>query len=146
VKIEMLGTGCAKYRTLFAKRLFPVILLLMPVAAAHAELTSTSDIAITQALASGKPTVIDLGARTCNPCKQMAPILESLAGEYRGRANVLFVDVYDDSAAASRFKVRMIPTQIFFNQQGKEVKRHTGYMGKAELVKELQSAGLPRGK
>jgi thioredoxin 1 len=72
----------------------------------------------------------------------MAPILETLAGEYRGRANVLFVDVYEDSAAGSRFKVRMIPTQIFFNKQGKEVKRHIGAMDRAELVKELQSAGL----
>ena len=124
------------------KRLYPLILLLMSVVAAHAELPSTPASAITQALASGKPTVVDLGARTCNPCKQMAPILESLAGEYRGRANVLFVDVYEDSAAGSRFKVRMIPTQIFFNQQGKEVKRHIGFMGKAEIVKELQSAGL----
>lgn len=124
------------------RSLYSIILLLMSVVAAHAELPSTPAEVITQALASGKPTVIDLGARTCSPCKQMAPILESLAGEYRGRANVLFVDVYDDNAASSRFKVRMIPTQIFFNQQGKEVKRHIGFMGKAELVKELQAAGL----
>lgn len=124
------------------KLLLPLTLLIMSVVAAHAELPSTPAEVITQALASGKPTVVDLGARTCNPCKQMAPILETLAGEYRGRANVLFVDVYEDSAAGSRFKVRMIPTQIFFNQQGKEVKRHIGAMGRAELVKELQSAGL----
>ena len=124
------------------KRLYPLILLLMSVIAAHAELPSTPADVITQALASGKPTIVDLGARSCSPCKQMAPILESLAGEYRGRANVLFVDVYDDRDAGSRFKVRMIPTQIFFNQQGKEVKRHLGFMGKEEILKELQSAGL----
>jgi thioredoxin 1 len=52
------------------------------------------------------------------------------------------VDVYDDRDVGNRFKVRMIPTQIFFNQQGKEVKRHIGAMNKAELVKELQAAGL----
>ena len=109
---------------------------------AHAELPSATTATIRQALASGRPTVIDLGARTCIPCKKMAPILESLAGEYRNRANVLFVDVHEDRAAADTFKVRMIPTQIFFNSQGKEVKRHIGFLDRAGITKELKAAGL----
>jgi thioredoxin 1 len=36
----------------------------------------------------------------------------------------------------------MIPTQIFFNSQGKEIKRHIGFMDKADIVKELKAAGL----
>ncbi len=72
----------------------------------------------------------------------MAPILESLSGEYRNRASVLFIDVHEDQAAASRFKVQMIPTQIFFDAQGKEVKRHIGFMDKAAIVKELKAAGV----
>ncbi len=91
---------------------------------------------------SGKPTVIDLGARTCISCKKMAPILEGLANEYRGKASVLFIDVHEDEAAAKQFRVQMIPTQVFFNGQGKEVKRHIGSMEKADLVKELKAAGL----
>lgn len=108
----------------------------------RAELPSATATSVKQSLSSGKPTVIDLGARTCIPCKKMAPILESLSGEYRGRANVLFIDVHEDKAAAANFRVQMIPTQIFFNARGKEVKRHIGFMDKPEIVKELKAAGL----
>jgi len=72
----------------------------------------------------------------------MAPILESLATEYRGKANVLFIDVQQDSAAAEKYSVRMIPTQIFFDGKGKEIKRHIGFMDKAVILKELKTAGL----
>lgn len=109
---------------------------------AQAELPSATDTTIRKALASGRPTVIDLGARTCIPCKKMAPILESLASEYRGKASVLFVDVNEDSAAAARFRIQMIPTQVFFNAQGKEIKRHIGAMEKVEIVNGLKAAGL----
>jgi thioredoxin 1 len=110
--------------------------------AAQAELPSATDALVKQSLSSGKPTVIDLGARTCIPCKKMAPILESLSSEYRNKASVLFIDVHDNEAAASKFRIQMIPTQIFFNAQGKEVKRHVGFMEKAEIVAELKAAGL----
>ncbi len=116
--------------------------LLLAAATAHAEIPSATDAVVRKALSSGKPTVIDLGARTCIPCKKMAPILEALSGEYRNRASVLFIDVHEDQTAASKFRVRMIPTQIFFNTQGQEVKRHIGFMDKAAIVKELKAAGL----
>ena len=117
-------------------------LLLSVACLAHAELPSASALAINQALSSGTPTVIDLGARTCVPCKKMAPILEKLSSEYRGKAGVLFIDVHDDQDAAKRFRVQMIPTQIFFDAKGKEVSRHMGFMDKEALLKELKAAGL----
>lgn len=114
---------------------------LMLAGAAHAELPSAADGAVNQALLSGRPVVIDLGARTCIPCKKMAPILESLSAEYRGKASVLFIDVHENQAAAQRFRVQMIPTQVFFDGKGKEVKRHIGFMDKPEIVKELKALG-----
>jgi thioredoxin 1 len=72
----------------------------------------------------------------------MAPILESLSVEYRGKASVLFIDVHEDQAAAREFRIQMIPTQIFFNAQGKEVKRHIGFIDKLEILQELKAAGL----
>jgi thioredoxin 1 len=117
-------------------------LLLLSVSIAQAELLSATATTVKQALSSGKPTVIDLGARTCIPCKKMAPILESLSGEYRGKASILFIDVHENEAAAGKFRVQMIPTQIFFDAQGKEVKRHMGFMDKADIVKGLKNAGL----
>jgi len=119
-----------------------VAVILMIAGAACAELPSATDIVVKQALASGKPAVIDLGARHCIPCKKMAPILESLSSEYRGRASVLFIDVNEDQAAALKFRIQMIPTQLFFNAQGKEVKRHIGFIDKGTILKELKAAGL----
>ncbi|WP_136514372.1 thioredoxin family protein [Geomonas edaphica] len=117
-------------------------LLLASAALAHAELPAATDAAVANALRSGKPTVIDLGARTCIPCKKMAPILENLAAEYRGKASVLFIDVHENQAAADKFRVQMIPTQIFFDKNGKEIKRHIGSMEKTEMVRDLKAAGL----
>jgi thioredoxin 1 len=119
-----------------------VAILLLFTTIAQAELPGATATVVSQALSSGKPTVIDLGARTCIPCKKMAPILETLSGEYRGKANVLFIDVHEDQDAAKKFRVQMIPTQIFFNAQGKEIKRHIGFMDKSDILKELKVAGL----
>lgn len=123
-------------------RVLAVLFLLLTATVARAELPSASDAAVSQALASGKPAVIDLGARHCIPCKKMAPILESLAAEYRGKASVLFIDVHGNQSAAKRFRVQMIPTQIFFDARGKEVKRHVGFMDKDAIVRELNALGV----
>lgn len=123
-------------------KVFITAALLTFATTARAELPSASASTVNQVLTSGKPAVIDLGARSCIPCKKMAPILESLANEYRGKASVLFIDVREDKAAAEKFRVQMIPTQIFFNAQGKEVNRHIGFMDKADILKELKAAGL----
>jgi thioredoxin 1 len=107
-----------------------------------AELPSATPEAIQQALTSGQPTVIDIGARSCIPCKKMAPILESLANTYRGKASVLFVDLHEDEEAAKTLRVQMIPTQIFFDAQGQEVKRHIGFMDEQAILAELKTLGV----
>jgi thioredoxin 1 len=122
--------------------LLAAVLLISMVGFANAELTSATTAAVNQALSAGKPIVIDLGARSCIPCKKMAPILESLSAEYKGKAAVLFIDVREDQAAAQKFGVQMIPTQIFFDAKGKEVKRHMGFMDKSDILKGLKAAGL----
>ena len=85
----------------------------------------------------GMVTVVDLGARTCIPCKMMAPILVELEKDYRGRAAVLFIDVREDYDAAKRFGIRAIPTQIFYDKTGREVSRHEGFMDKKTLADTL---------
>lgn len=110
--------------------------------AISADLPSATGSAIQSALNSGKPSVVDFGARSCIPCKKMAPILESLRQELNGKANVLFNDVREDNTQATIYRIQMIPTQIFFNAKGKEVKRHMGFMDKTEILKELKSLGM----
>ena len=115
---------------------------LLSVSAMAAELPSSNDAVIKTSLASGKPTVADFGARTCVPCKKMAPILEELNRELKGKANVTFTDVWATPALAQDYRIQMIPTQIFFDAKGKEVKRHIGFIDKADILKELKNAGL----
>jgi thioredoxin 1 len=90
----------------------------------------------------GMVTMVDLGARKCIPCKMMAPILEKLEKEYAGRAAIVFIDVWEDKAPASRFGIRTIPTQIFFDREGKEVFRHVGFLSEEEIVRRLKNMGV----
>lgn len=90
----------------------------------------------------GMVTMIDLGADRCVPCKMMAPILEELKAEYRGRAAILFLDVWKDPEPARRYGIQAIPTQIFFDKNGAEVFRHVGFLGKEDIVGRLKSLGV----
>ncbi len=85
-------------------------------------------------------TMVDLGAKTCVPCKLMAPILEELKEEYQGRAEIIFIDVWDkvNKGKAKAFKIMAIPTQIFYDKQGNEVYRHLGFMDKKAIVAQLE--------
>lgn len=91
---------------------------------------------------AGMVTMVDLGADKCIPCKMMAPILKRVEEVYQGKAVVVFIDVWKDQAAAKRFGIRAIPTQVFFDKDGNEVFRHTGFMAEAEIVAQLKKMGV----
>jgi thioredoxin 1 len=88
------------------------------------------------------PRLVDLGRGTCIPCKMMAPILEDLKREYRGSAVVEVIDLREDNRAAADYAVRLIPTQIFFDSDGKEVWRHEGYLAKEAIVAKFAEMGV----
>jgi thioredoxin 1 len=108
-----------------------ISLLLLPVAEGRA--------AETIAPVPGMVTMVDLGARSCIPCKMMAPILEELEKEYQGKAAIIFIDVWQNEDEGKRFAVSMIPTQIFFDRSGKEVYRHTGFLEKQAIVDRIET-------
>ncbi|MGQ9859526.1 MAG: thioredoxin family protein [Thermodesulfobacteriota bacterium] len=90
----------------------------------------------------GLVTMVDLGARSCIPCKMMEPILEKLQREYRGRAAIVFIDISIHREAVKRFGIRAIPTQIFFDKEGKEVYRHLGFMSERHIAAQLRKMGV----
>ncbi len=92
--------------------------------------------------AKGIVTMVDLGAKSCIPCKMMAPILEKLEKKYDGKAVIHFYDVRENSEPAERFKIRAIPTQLFFDKEGKEVYRHLGFMSEADIIRQLDKMGV----
>ncbi len=92
----------------------------------------------------GLVTMVDLGAHECVPCKMMAPIIKELQQEYEGRASIVFIDVWQHREQARRFGIKGIPTQIFYDQNGKEMARHLGFMDKKAIVSVLTKLGVPK--
>ena len=92
----------------------------------------------------GKITMLDLGAKKCIPCKMMAPILAKLEKAYKGKADIVFIDVWENRQQAPRFKIRSIPTQIFFNEKGEEVYRHVGFLDEKSIVDQLTKMGVEK--
>lgn len=90
----------------------------------------------------GMVTMVDLGAGKCIPCKMMAPILEELDQEYKDRAAILFIDVWENPDAGRKFGIKLIPTQIFYDAEGNEVLRHEGFFDKESIVAQLQKLGV----
>ena len=90
----------------------------------------------------GMATMLDLGAKECLPCKMMVPVIEKAEKKYKGKAAIIFVDVWKDKATAERFGVRAIPAQIFFDKEGKEIYRHEGFMGEKEIDRIFKKMGV----
>ena len=90
----------------------------------------------------GMVTMIDLGAKKCIPCKMMAPILEKMEKVYKGKAVIAFIDVWEHQEPVNRFGIRAIPTQIFFDKNGKEVYRHEGFLAEKDIIEQLVKMGV----
>ena len=127
--------------TLFRK--LTVVLLLSGLAVLlyppwiHADVKSFKDLPV-----KGMVTMIDLGADKCIPCKMMAPIMAKMEKQYEGKAAIVFIDVWKHNEQARRFGIRAIPTQIFYNENGKEVYRHVGFMNEKAIVNQLKKMGV----
>lgn len=88
------------------------------------------------------PRLVDLGAGKCIPCKAMAPILEGLRTEYAGRMDVEFIDVWKDPDAGKAYGVKIIPTQIFYGADGRELARHQGFMDRDAILAQWKALGV----
>lgn len=92
----------------------------------------------------GMVTMVDIGAKKCIPCKMMAPIMEELEKEYAGKAAIIFIDVWEHREQGEKFGIRAIPTQIFYDKDGKEVYRHEGFLEKERIVAVLEKHGVKK--
>ncbi len=95
-----------------------------------------------KALKSRKPVLVDFGSNSCIPCRQMRPILQEIRKEHSGKTEVLVIDVYKYQNLAREHKIRIIPTLIFFDSNGKEVHRHQGFMSKKVILEQLKKMGV----
>jgi len=92
---------------------------------------------VDKARSSGKPSLVDFGSTGCRPCDMLAPILETLKEKYAGKVNVLFIHVGQEQILAARYGIQSIPMQFFYDKDGKEVFRHTGFWPQVEIEKKL---------
>jgi len=90
-----------------------------------------------EVLKSDVPTLVDFWAIWCGPCKQIAPTVEILAEEYKGRVKVAKMDVDHHQITPQQYGVRSIPTLLIF-KGGKVVSQLVGAMPRSKLEAELQ--------
>lgn len=88
------------------------------------------------------PRLVDLGAGKCVACKMMTPILDELKRNYDGKLEVVFIDVWENEQAGQQYEIRMIPTQIFFDAEGKELFRHEGFFAKEDILAKWKELGV----
>ena len=100
--------------------------------------------AVAQVASQGKalPRLVDLGAGKCIPCKLMKPILEDLKATCAETFKTEFVDVWENPDAGKQYGINMIPTQIFFGADGKELFRHEGYFSKDNILAKWRELGV----
>src|SRR5258707_2691785 len=90
-----------------------------------------------EVLKSDVPTLVDFWAVWCGPCKQIAPTVEALANEYKGRFKVAKMDVDNHKIMPQQYGVRSIPTLLIF-KGGKVVDPIVGAQSRRKLEAELQ--------
>lgn len=91
-----------------------------------------------EVIKSPKLVMVDFWASWCGPCKMVAPTVEELAKEYAGKAKFVKVNTDENSELATRYKIRGIPTLMFF-KNGQEIDRITGAVPKTQLKTKLDS-------
>jgi thioredoxin 1 len=111
-------------------------------AAGRAPAPAKTRVAGTASSAKGVPRLVDLGAGKCIPCKAMAPILDQLRSEYAGRLDVIFIDVWQRPEQARAYGINMIPTQIFYDADGRELARHEGFIDREQIVARWKALGV----
>ncbi|MFZ1289328.1 MAG: thioredoxin family protein [Melioribacteraceae bacterium] len=95
-----------------------------------------------------KVTFVELGSVNCIPCKQMQPVMKAIEEKFGDQVKVIFYDVWTEKGKpyASKYGIRLIPTQVFLDENGKEFHRHEGFYPESDIDKILQGKGLKANK
>ncbi len=102
------------------------------------QVNELTDANFQQAISSAdRPVLVDFWAEWCAPCKMMAPVIQQLAAEYKGKAYVAQLDVDNNRGTAMKYRVMSIPNFMVF-RGGQPVGQTVGAIGKPGLVQLIQ--------
>lgn len=89
-------------------------------------------------------TFVEIGSVNCIPCRAMQPIMKAVEEEYKGQVKIVFHDVWTEKGKmdAAKYNIRVIPTQVFLDRDGKEYYRHEGYYPKDDVVRVIKMQGV----
>jgi thioredoxin 1 len=93
--------------------------------------------AVQSALVRGKPTVVEFGSVNCASCREMKPILAELQRAHGTTLTVVDIDVLKERQYLTRYRIQLMPTQVFFDAQGREIGRHMGKITGDEILAHL---------
>ena len=92
-------------------------------------------------IADKKPMMIEFGATSCRSCIVMGKLLYKVKQKHP-HSNIFFINIYEDKQAAKEYKIRMIPTQVYLDADGKEIDRHIGKISEDELYDKLKKMNI----
>lgn len=108
----------------------------------EADTATTAPLAdpVEQALRQGRPAMIQFGANACAACREMKPVLEALQRKHGTRFTVMNVDLIAQKHRGylQRFRIQLMPTQVFFDAAGHETHRNLGTMSSAAILARLE--------
>lgn len=85
-------------------------------------------------------SMVDFWAPWCGPCRMLAPVIDSIAEEFDGKANICKVNTDEQEALSAKFGIRSVPTIIYY-KDGQEVDKTTGAVA-AQAIKDKINALL----
>lgn len=98
------------------------------------EVPALDAVQLKETLSSNTYTMIEFGGHHCIPCKKMQPVLCELAKEHGNSIAIANVFVQKQMDLGRQYKIHLIPTQVIFDKEGKEIFRHTGFWNKSQIL------------
>jgi thioredoxin 1 len=99
--------------------------------------------ALALSVGQGRPTVIEFGASACASCRDMKVVLAALRKTHGTQIGIAEIDLIQQRDVIPRYRIQVMPTQIFFDAQGREIGRHVGVIDAAGILARLGVTAPP---